>query len=164
MHTEGWESHLATVGSCFLRSERSSVSHNPFPSLGVTKQASSHSGLCNCKTVSWRDIYWGNKVKSLHGNAWDHFYNLNPFLQLLTSVLQNKIWVWAGFCPIWSLTGLGAFSSCQGHLGHPGAIFTSTRNIESRLPLPPVKEELVVPLGGWLKAAISVPWCPRVPK
>lgn len=78
------------------------------------------------------------------------FASLSALLLLLTAVPQSKNWVWAALCPRWRFDWPGSFQLwlCQGHLEHPGAIFTSTRNIEFRLALPPAKEELVVPLGA----------------
>lgn len=74
--------------------------------------------------------------------------SLNRLL-LLATVLQSANWVWAALCHRWSSDQPRSFQFwlCQGHLVHPGAIFTSTRNTEFRLALAPAKEELATPLG-----------------
>lgn len=73
-------SRLATlrIRSCFLTSERRLISHNVFPSPGVTKQQAlpavtlgSATAPCNLKAVARRDnIFWGSRVNCLHGKPW----------------------------------------------------------------------------------------------
>lgn len=75
----GLGSHLAVLRilSHFLASERNSVSHNVFPSPGVTKQvlpaATQGSALApsNFKAVARRDsIFGGKRVNCLHEKPW----------------------------------------------------------------------------------------------
>lgn len=72
--------------------------------------------------------------------------SVDSLLLLLITVPQSKIQLSSPLCPQWRFDWPGSFQLWlrQGHLEHPGAIFTSSRNTEFRLALPPAKEELVV--------------------
>lgn len=122
LHEQAWGSRSAVlrIRSCFLTSERSLVSHNVFPSPGVTKQQvlpavtlSSATAPCDLKAVARRQLFLRQQGELL---AWKALGSSPLQVWTLFSSSQPQCHrVKSSCCPLsvpnGGLTSLGAFSS-----------------------------------------------------